>query len=462
MIESVNLYLIKTADVKDSDIDNYISFFSPYISIKVHQIIIPKFELEDGFVWRDCFAFIEKIRIDKNICSDDFVIMLTNKSNYQNWFAGFDAIHNLRNIFIQTSDWNNYIYSKDTYLIIYEIMAVVFQSLMVEKNKKNYDFVHAKPIGCLNDFCEWKPDIQFKVKTADICKDCMDELEGIVNERILKESIDVFNRVREKVITSSKYFDPPSYELNYFSPIALTKRKITTNNDPLRKTLFAIDHFDLLIKTYIYFSLAIHYEENLIREFLIDNELCKRPSLGNWVKALSRLGKKQKNETNLNKIYKLTRDILKLSEKSNIVKIRNDERGHGYIKCQDQSYRSQFGELNESLNQIEDLITSAFSPYILVKALGCSKRESNKYEITFNELTGSNMMLEEKKVLLNINPDFVDGYLYIVSRDLKVWNCLHPYLVLDNCPQCSYPRLMVRDGEFYIDIFIGHRVSVEF
>ncbi len=461
MLETVNNFLIKTTDVKDSDIDDYIAFFSTYSYIHVKTITVSKFQLNDDFSWDECFDFVEKIRVHHTINRNDFVIMLTKKSNDRNWFAGFDDMNNSRNIFIQTSDWNNYIYSKDTFLIIYEIMAVIFQSLMIENDEKSYDFAHNAPIGCLNDFCVWKPDIQFKIKTADICKDCIDILEKLVHERILKESIDVFNRVREKVIVSSKYFNPPSYELTYFSPIALTKRKITTNSDPLRKTLFAIDHFDLLIKSYIYFSLVIYFEEKSISEFLIENKLNYRPSLGNWVNALSRLGKNQKNHINSNKIYKLTHSILKISEQSNIVKIRNDERGHGYIKFHDQSYRSQFSELIESLTQIEDLIINAFDQYKLVRPLGCSKKESDTYEITYNELIGSNMMLEEKKTLLNFNPDFIDGQLYLVGRDLKEWNCLYPYFILDNCPQCSYPRLMVSDGELYIDIFIGHRVLME-
>ncbi len=460
LINTIKVNIIKTSGVSDSVVDACVSFFRPYIAIKVENLNISKFDLDDYFDWEDCFSYTNKIRIEKNIDDQDFLILLTDKSNSRNWFAGFDDENNIRNIFIQTSDWNNFIYANDTYLIIYEIMAVVFQSLMAESNGNKYSFAHSEPIGCLNDFCGWKPDIQFKVKSADICKVCLESLEGIVSEGVLKESIDILNKVREKIIASSKYFDPPSYESTFFSPIALTKRKITTNNDPLRKTLFAIDHFDLLIKTHIYFSLSLDFDAPDIDDFLSLNELNRRPSLGHWVRALSNLSKKQKNGYNSLRIHNLTSDILSVSERSNIVKIRNEERGHGYINCQDHSYRSTYGSLNVALNKIEDLIVNAFNKYILVRGQRCSKKASNNYDISINILTGSNMLLEEKITNLNFNPDFIDGYLYLVSKDLKEWSCLHPYFIFNNCPTCNFPRLMVKDGEQYIDIFEGHRVGV--
>lgn len=459
MINIVKVNIFKTVGVADSVVNSCVLFFRPYVAIKLEVIETSNTDLVDYFDWEDCFLYSKKIRIEKNIDDQEFLVLLTNKSNSMNWFAGFDDKNNIRNIFIQTSDWNNYIYANEIYLIIYEIIAVVFQSLMAERNGNEYNFAHRAPIGCLNDFCGWKPDIQFKIKSADICKVCLDCLEKIVSESLLKESIDVLNRVRKKIIASSKYFDPPNYESTFFSPIALTKRKITTNNDPLRKTLFAIDHFDLLIKTHIYFSLALDFETPDIDDFIKVNELDKRPSLGHWVRALSNLSKKQNNEYNSLKIHNLTSDILSVSEQSNIVKIRNEERGHGYINCQDNSYRSAYERLNDALIRIEDLIVGAFSNYTLVKGLRCSKKALNNYDISFNKLIGSNMLFEEKTTNLIFNPDFVDNGLYLVSKDLKEWKYLHSFFIFHNCPTCNFQRLMVRDGNQYIDIFEGHRVE---
>jgi hypothetical protein len=459
VLESIKIHLLKTKHAPKHLIESCFSFFQPYVSIKMELICISPFDLTDDFEWDDCFTVLEKTRVSNNIDPMDFVILLTDRRNSKNWFAGFDDINNVRNIFIQTSDWDNYIYSQATHLVIYEIIATTLQSFLIKEN--GYGFAHENPIACLNDFCGWKPDIQFKIKSADICKTCLEKLEDLVSERILIEAIDALNKVREKVIMSSKYFDPPSFESLYFSHIAITKRKITSNNDPLRKTLFAIDHFDLLIKTHIYFTLILNHEFADIEQFLLENELIQKPSLGRWVGALQALHKDSKQNKSSSRLNSLTKKILSICEKKKIVQLRNERRGHGYINCSDINYKHDFTLLNDILNQLEDIIINAIGHYNLVRGISCSKQSTNQYKISFNILQGSNMLLEEKTSILNFNPDFVDGNLYLVSKDWKEWRSLHPYILFNTCPKCNYNRLLVKDGGQYLDILEGHLVEIK-
>ena len=61
--------------------------------------------------------------------------------------------------------------------------------------------------------------------------------------------------------------------------------------DPLRKSLYAIDHFDLLMKIMVIFTISITLKKHEQDEFLDKYKLNDRPSLGHWVGALAKLQK---------------------------------------------------------------------------------------------------------------------------------------------------------------------------
>lgn len=464
MFKKINIHITKTRSVRKYDLDSCVKLLNKAVTIKASRININPIELNEYFDWNDCFKKLDFIRQNLSIDDDDFLVILTEKSNSDNWFSAFSQKIDNKNIFVQTSDWQNYIYTKDIYPISYEIIANVLHKIIYDNTGQNYKWVHQEPIGCINDFCGWKQDAQFKFKTADVCKNCLDIIEQYFSANVLSDIIKILNEVRKNVISSSKYFDPPSFELTYFSPIALTKRKISTNSDPLRKTLFAIDHFDLLIKIHVYFSLAISSDSDSINSFLDSNELFKRPSLGNWVTALSKLTLHLKKESfalsDIKVLSNTTKKILAIAEENHIVRLRNEERGHGYINCQDAKYSTIYKQLNGLLNEIEEFILNTFANYRLVRPINCSKKDEQKYHISYNLLVGSNMLLEEKTKTLENNPDFIDNNIYLVNKDFTSWYNVSPFLILDRCPACHHKRLMVKDGEKYIDIYIGHRVQI--
>jgi hypothetical protein len=47
-------------------------------------------------------------------------------------------------------------------------------------------------------------------------------------------------------------------------------------------------------------------------------------------------------------------------------------------------------------------------------------------------------------------------YLY-VQNDGR-WIALHPYVQFRECPKCHHPRVLIADGQQYLDPYMGHRV----
>ena len=129
--------------------------------------------------WDTIFDKCNIYRIKNNIPNDEFVILLTEVSNSNNWFASLDEKRPF-NGFIHTADWNHFIKCQDSFPIAFEIIALILQKHMFNNYKEAQALSHLDPIGCVNDMCMEKKDIKLKLRTADICQDCMEKLKGIL------------------------------------------------------------------------------------------------------------------------------------------------------------------------------------------------------------------------------------------------------------------------------------------
>ena len=142
-----------------------------------------RFSIDDDIIrtdtgvlsWKEIFAKMQKIRSEYYLEDADFLVMLVDKPNEHNWFSAFDDDHP-NNIFVHTGEWELFVSSDKLYPIAYEVAVAPFRSLMFEHSKNFEKFIHHEPIGCMNDFCEHKSEITFKLRTADICSPCLEEM----------------------------------------------------------------------------------------------------------------------------------------------------------------------------------------------------------------------------------------------------------------------------------------------
>lgn len=147
--------------------------------------------------WRELFFLCQKARYSENIPDQDFVILITNRRNSMNFFSMFDY-QGKRNAFVQSSDWDYFLKSPETYPVAYEVLANVLRILMrfdlTEDIKRNF---HLDAIGCMNDFCENKSQIILKLRTADLCHSCIERLErNDADQQIVAQVLEIFEKIR--------------------------------------------------------------------------------------------------------------------------------------------------------------------------------------------------------------------------------------------------------------------------
>lgn len=118
------------------------------------------------------FKICNLCRSDYKFDSSDYVVLLTEFDNKEDWFSAVSK----KNIFIDIKGWEGIIKREASIGIAYQVFENVFQSLIKidwEKARTSKKYIHQKTKGCINDFCENKEDVLFKIKSADICDDCL-------------------------------------------------------------------------------------------------------------------------------------------------------------------------------------------------------------------------------------------------------------------------------------------------
>ena len=418
----------------------------------------------DDFEWETFFDKCDEYRLSNQINESDFLVVLTELRNNLNWFSGF-SMSGERTIFIHTSDWENYIYSEPEFPIAYEVVANVLQSLLFKKNdNKIFEYLHRDAIGCINDMCGWKPDITYKLRTGDICPDCLSEFLMIIQKEIIEQSVSIFESLRKKMLFNKAWQKPMSFEEKLPFTIAITKRKLGTTLEPFRKMLMLIDHFDSIIRTTVLMLAGLTKTKEKMQHFLEERNLHHLPSLGNWVDALAVLAKSNAQEF---PELQLPRDfsskvqqVVQLANDNKITYIRNEKRGHGYIDCQDSNYKELFSQCIVAVENIEKLLTPLFYRFNYYHTISLKRIDGNKFKVITHLISGSNPTFLEKEIVTEFDKieDLpIEDRFYLVTPDLKKWIDLSPYFKYGECNLCHHNRLLVYDGKYMLDPYIGHR-----
>jgi len=444
----------------------------------VYEFLLPfsgvmQFELEerplayhtDPFPWSDFFTEVTRVRKDRGICPEDFLIVLTELKNNLNWFSA-PSPGGENSIFIQATDWENYIYCDPVYPIAYEVIVNVidrinfpdFEEMMLS------DHIHRQPVGCINDLCGWKPDITFKLRTGDICADCQSFVIERAGLPILKQTIEIFDQIRRKTVFVANYLqEPPLHEQLPFS-VAITKRKLGMTLEPFRKMLMLIDHFDSIIRTSVIMIACLFKQQSEIEKFFEKLSLDDRPHLGQWVEALAALCKETRGqEVSLQlppDFNRKVKKVVSLAQDVNIMNIRNEKRGHGYIECHDENYKQTFTECLPALEEMEKLLSPLFLRFKYYHVIGISRVAGKRFAVRVHRLSGSNPAFIEESIeadFSDINDIPQEKRVYLVTPDKRKWSDLDPYIQFSTCNICKHMRLLIADGIYLLDPYIGHR-----
>jgi len=203
--EDVHPYLIR-------DKEDFEKKIMPKMETAQCSAINKSFPFERETVsWSVLFNKAAQYRKAKKIPDDEFVILLTNVANKQNWFAALDEKMPV-NGFIHTDDWEYYIKCSPAFPIAYEVISLVLQRHMFDGLNDLRTKVHEVPIGCVNDFCQHKREIILKLRTGDVCENCIGLLNGKISLPELHHALQLLSSLREKMLfhQNMKKFTPLS------------------------------------------------------------------------------------------------------------------------------------------------------------------------------------------------------------------------------------------------------------
>lgn len=154
--------------------------------------------------FEEYFDLIQGYRELIEISDDDFVIIISSIRNTRKWFSAFNG----KNIFIHGVEWDLYADVDSKYGIAYQCVENIFQSL-IELNIDNIDSepnIHKTAIGCINDYCGYKPDILKKLQSANICPSCYERsVKKGVDDFIMAHIVAIMEEVRKEFVISRRF-----------------------------------------------------------------------------------------------------------------------------------------------------------------------------------------------------------------------------------------------------------------
>ena len=163
---------------------------------------------EKVYTWNDLFGICIQYRMDNKIPTDEQVLLLTDKKNEENWFGAADE-RTLNNFFVDCSDWHYYFKGFDIrFPITYCIAGWLMRKVIFSSADEMRDALHMESIGCLMDLCLEKKQIALKMRTADICDQCLFYSEKNDSNRVyMNQLMQIMDGVRSNLMfrDRSKY-----------------------------------------------------------------------------------------------------------------------------------------------------------------------------------------------------------------------------------------------------------------
>ena len=251
--------------------------------------------------WKELFSLCEFYRTTFQISKNDFVVLLTRRKNALNWFSHVDEN---KNIFIHTGDWEHYTKAPQKFPVAYQVIENVMQHMMnIDMEQTPNPYVHLEPLGCMNDFCQNKQQIILKLRTGDICNECILKMQQEnVDEEMINQEIGVFEVIRNQLLFRQGFrrnVNPKPINIRVSGEIYIGEKKIGLN--PLESTLFI-----LFLKHIEGISLndLKDYRHELLKIYRMIKPSAEESKIDDLIKPYHKDGSFSVNKSRLNKKLK--------------------------------------------------------------------------------------------------------------------------------------------------------------
>lgn len=391
--------------------------------------------------------------------SSDFKykIALTSSPIEHNWFSFTN--HSEFVSIITTSDWE-YLSDLPVYsYLLYEIIEN-YQELRI-----GFMNAHDETIGCINDMCSYKLDINFKLKTGWICHDCFNIWQDYFNETEIESMIKIIDFIRLVALNRENIWKL-SYDYPY--PIAVRFKLMSSEINSYIKFQKLIDLYDSIIRYIAFVLIACIKEDNISNKIknLIKKINDNNPTLGTWenliVKSLNLPSSCYNllSDSDLNMLQEITN----LIKESDLRTDRNDYRGHNYTGQDLEEYLNLYLKKIPMIQKLLFYLERSIFNYKLAKIKRYNPRQGIRYATIECLISDSNVFNTEDIILENEPYDI--NHIILYNQTDRIHVSMFPYIVSEICNECGHERILFLDGKYennqkrFIDTLIGHRTTV--
>lgn len=155
--------------------------------------------------WTEIFGMCSRLRQQHDIGADEFVVLLMAFNNTRNWFAAGSPDAQC-NFFVHTEDWDFFIGSDQRFPVAYQIASGIVKKLVFNDLSDLNDHWHEKSRACMMDFCSKKEEVKLKMRTADVCTDCLElfEKRGL-SPVIFDQVLRILDGIRGQMLLKSRF-----------------------------------------------------------------------------------------------------------------------------------------------------------------------------------------------------------------------------------------------------------------
>jgi len=162
--------------------------------------------------WAYFFGQAEEFRRLHDLGNNEYVVVLSDHGNTENWFSAADYGGN-KNAFVHCEEWNYFSRGSDVrYPIAYHVAITLLNHHWLKSTEEIQYKVHGLqpgdnlPVGCMNDFCGNKEEVHLKMRTGDICEDCLNDfIETGVDKILIRHVLEIIGNISAFMRFSNKW-----------------------------------------------------------------------------------------------------------------------------------------------------------------------------------------------------------------------------------------------------------------
>ena len=155
--------------------------------------------------WPDIFSKTTEYRKNNSIAEDEHIVVLTSHANEYNWFSAGNP-NGSYEYFVHTGMWEKFFDCDPRFPVAYELISIPLQVAMFGSYTNLEENSHQKARGCVNDFCRNKKEIVLKMRTGDICQECVDLIiSENVDPALVDQAFKVFDSIKSHMLFRERY-----------------------------------------------------------------------------------------------------------------------------------------------------------------------------------------------------------------------------------------------------------------